>query len=297
MIGLASYSSNRLKFLLISRSIRYCATKRGSISRSIESYRDFPLQSFVDGVEVYKNVYGDPWVGNNFKFPKNDRRIPPKLRDMPIGSMIQRFRYIMKKTSVRNAINESIQGKRLYELGFILSSLEQKSLVVLNSFIIFKEIYGHLKIHRDFIIPETETIDINGQVEPNPWPRAAWGSQFGRIADTIKDLNRYPGIHGYLNVLGFSFTKVIRCWGIDNILNALKVYKSIYGDVKVKPDFIVPKDDKYPVEIHGMNLGVLMIHIRYNTSHYAYVRVAEESKVDFDYPRKKFDRVIVPLEN
>lgn len=269
-------------------TIRVYSTRK-SLGRPSINTKKFPLQLFVDGVELYKNVYGDPWVGNKFVFPANDNRIPQEYKNLPLGSLTKRFRRTMVQPKLRKIISASTEGKRLFDLGFLVSSIKQKSLVCLKSFMVFKELYGHVKVPRTFNVPISETIEIGGFVKPNPWPRAAWGYRLGRKANQIKIIKSVPSIHSKLESIGFSFKKLRKgMWGIDNYLDAIKIYKSIYGNVRVMHKFIVPKDEKYPEEIRGMKLGYLMNVIRNKKSHYAYDKIREASAVDFeDYSPKK----------
>ena len=47
------------------------------------------------------------------------------------------------------------------------------------------------------------------------------------------------------------------------IYSALKVYKEIHGDLKIKRFFVVPEnEDRYLKEAHGLKLGIRLSRIR-----------------------------------
>ena len=102
-----------------------------------------------------------------------------------------------------------------------------------------------MRIPRTFIVPNKA-----------PWPKELWGYALGKEVNTMRSIS---------SNFSYSFegarfkTKdmvVTRQQHTQLTLDAFRQYKEIYGDLKIKPNFVVQGfDDRWPPEMIGMRLG------------------------------------------
>lgn len=289
--------------------------------------KSFPMKSFVEAFKCYRAAYGDPWIKEEFIVPNNDPDWPEHLWNFEFGLNCRIFRVLIKK--LKNKYFSNTRGKygvvneffdileELESLGFPFTIDEQNNQIVLHSFIIFKEYFGHVQVSRKFIIPDNFyitkysdpsfyymkytyknrclSISDKYSIISNPWPRAAWGLRLGKIVNNIKMRGVYGDIHDYLQVLGFPFHRLTQRWKPEDIVLALTTYKSIYNHVILSDDYVIPSDDsKYAEHIRGMKLGSVVRTMVFYNSYSSHRDEFEELGIIYRVDRngKRFEQPI-----
>jgi Helicase associated domain len=186
-------------------------------------------------------------VSRSFIVPSN-KEWPEEGWGMKLGQ---------KVTSVRAGRAHSSPScvAKLGELDFIWDPSSSRSDLLLETLRAFKRHNGHLNIDKDFVVPQG--IDA--------YPRDAWGMKLGlRIMNMIYRGDFGPSVREELEKLGLrklgdKFDT--RHW--EYIYSALQVYKSLYGNLNVQYNFMVPHSAPWPESIWGLKLGYRLRNIRY----------------------------------
>ena len=126
---------------------------------------------------------------------------------------------------------------------------------ILEAIRIFFNEYGDAIIPTSFEVPDQE-----------PWPRRVQGLRLGRRLDKLLRTDAFFTKHGdkvaQLAKIGFhpSVASLADDWRI--IIDALKVYKDLYGDVNVQAKFEVPDEAPWPRYCRTVKLGVRVSAMR-----------------------------------
>lgn len=160
--------------------------------------------------------------------------------------------------------------------------------VIYAAFSVFKEIYGHLNVHKDFVVPKTEQ-----------WPTEAWGLLLGRRLYCMRMENTYPEQRDRLLALGVNFDvkpkhnkphKAAHVITFPVLYAALVAYKNIHGNVDVPCRYVIgADDDRFPEEARELPLGSRLRRIRENKTYLEYRDTLIELGVRFnteDQPKK-----------
>jgi len=143
---------------------------------------------------------------------------------------------------------------------------------------LFRKQHGHLCVKQTFKVPSNDPM----------WPIECQGYNLGRFVHKLrrnKDriLNEKEPIYHELNSINFIWN--YREYRAGLMLKALTEYKQLYGDIKVKKAFIVPKDDPaWSPELSDLKLGDFPVRLR-NLRVFDFVR-PEFERLGFDYSRQ-----------
>jgi hypothetical protein len=126
---------------------------------------------------------------------------------------------------------------------------------ILEAIRIFSSVHGDLVIPTSFEVPDQD-----------PWPRRVQGLRLGRRLDKLLRTDEFFTKHSdkvaQLAKTGFhpSVASLADDWRI--IIDALKVYKEVYGDVNVQAKFEVPNEAPWPRHCRNVKLGVRVSAMR-----------------------------------
>ena len=174
---------------------------------------------------------------------------------------------IMSQTYIREkARKENYDGEILPSL--VLDDFEQ----LLDAVVIFNKEFGDYDIPVKFEVPGT-----------NPWPSHLHGLRLGRRLEKILSSEEFFTEHPQkvkdLSKLGFSpsTNSLVDDWRV--IHDAMKIYKELYGNVRVASKYEVPDEPMWPRHCRNIKLGVRVAAIR---SAGRYVKDHPERKTDLD---------------
>ena len=172
---------------------------------------------------------------------------------------------IMAQTYTRDKTRDDYDDDRT---GVVLDDFEQ----LLDSMTIFRKVFGDYNIPVKFEVPGT-----------NPWPSHLHGLRLGRRLEKLLSsedfITGYPEKVNELSKLGFApdVESLVDDWRI--IHDAMKVYKQVYGNLRVASKYEVPDDDIWPRYCRNIKLGVRVAAIR---SAGRYVKDHPKRKQDLD---------------
>lgn len=127
---------------------------------------------------------------------------------------------------------------------------------VLDALQLYKEHYGSVDIHSNFVVPQSSS-----------WPPSLRGFRLGKsltaILSDVKTLQSFPEYEEQLRRLDFDplRRRMLENW--DFVLLALSRYKNLVGDLSVPADFSIPEGDSlWPRQVWGWRLGRQVLSIR-----------------------------------
>ncbi|KAF4144103.1 Helicase associated domain-containing protein [Phytophthora infestans] len=201
---------------------------------------------FMPALRRYRQLYGHSDIPQNFVIrEEKNNEWPKELQGYRLGSMVNR-------TRTASGYVEFVERDReeLEQLSFYLNSNDQKwQENILPAFEMYHRVYRNCNINTHFIVPEEE-----------PWPQSMWGMRLGFIARNIRNRGDFflqvARDYEKLKSIGFVWNVFAAKWQYA-VLPALHTYVRVYGDANVPGDFVVPPEDPWPEESHGLKLGEL----------------------------------------
>ena len=200
--------------------------------------------------EAYKQIYGNVHIRADFIVPFDDERWPIELRGLKLGNLAERIRINLKKVGYYNFFDV----EKLLEMGFKLYFREHKIDSILLAFKTYKDLYGHCKVNRSFVVGE----------EDEKWPDECRGMLLGETLHGIRNKKLHKPIHDELIALGVDLEDHPRFIGqaFERVFEALSTFKSVHGHLDVPRDFVVPKSEPYPPRAYGCRLGSALFSIK-----------------------------------
>lgn len=188
--------------------------------------------------------------------------------------------HVVRSTMALYAVKSQMYSKRkpIGKIGHDEYDDEECDLVlddfdeIVEAIRIFKSVTGDFDIPAKFEVPNQ-----------NPWPSNLAGLRLGKrlekILKTEDFFTKHAGKVDKLSQTGFnpSSDSLVDDWRI--IHDALKVYKTIYGNLRVASKFEVPDDEPWPRYCRTVKLGVRVAAIR---SAGRYVKDHPDRKEDLD---------------
>jgi len=121
---------------------------------------------------------------------------------------------------------------------------------------------NYKRLHGDLFVPKLYNIPY----DHHDWNSKYWGFRLGEYVQNVRrSYNKKVDKPKELEDIGF-------IWNVHyskylQIKLGLLTYESIHGDMLIPADFIVPHDDEWDKEIHGMKLGKKVHHIRFQNQY------------------------------
>ncbi|RHZ38731.1 hypothetical protein DYB26_013531 [Aphanomyces astaci] len=205
----------------------------------------------MEALGIYKAQYQDLLIPVHFVVPQEDPQWPVYLWGKKLGMVVHNLRGREAKLTP-----ERRQALNAMEFEWDANQAQwQLNLAALKT---FKQVYGHVKILREFVVPS----------EGGWWPSRFWGFRLGTYVNSLRmRVDTLPSEQRHaLDELGFVWKPMEDQWNNRNLL-ALKTFKRIYCHMKIPMKFVVPdQDPKWPPQLWNMKLGQLVanIHVRHH---------------------------------
>jgi len=135
-----------------------------------EMSADAQFEVLVQGMEIYRRVYGNTLIPKNFTAPNDD--VWGSLVGTPLGKLADSAR-----NRFRHGRMEERQIQRLRSVDFAWVFNEYKwERQIMPALRTYLEIHGDLLVPRNFQVPEND----------NQWPRPCWGRSLGKTVNNIR---------------------------------------------------------------------------------------------------------------
>ena len=215
---------------------------------------DFPL--IEEAVRCYREIFGDVSIHYKFKIPKS-QSWPKHLQNFELG---RKLKQLLESDEFITMHPDKV--KRLQALGLDSDFAGSAWNIVLSALSTYKDIHGDLMIPSRYVVPDED-----------PWPRLARGIALGVRVASIRSSGAYilnhPERKQKLDEMGFhwsasSYSKAQKETpapvkvNYDQLIGALKIYRDIYGNSDVPPEFVVPADELWADDYHNLALGALV---------------------------------------
>ncbi|ETW10092.1 hypothetical protein H310_00476 [Aphanomyces invadans] len=201
----------------------------------------------VLALKTYRALNGHVRVPGLFVVPDKSPLWAKDLWNMPLGVVVKTYR--SSWTSWPESTRAALEETGLSPTEAVWPEESQ-----LAAFKWFKQIYGHVDISGDFVVPSQDAA----------WPQALWGLPLGLLAFDLQANPRRlkPEQYSELRDLGVVFEGVDRAtW--DERVQALIIYWRIYGDFLVPSRFKVPRNDvRWPDSMWDLGLGGIVSRLR-----------------------------------
>jgi len=229
-------------FYKIGEDIESKKSKTTTYRRVNEGENDEKWLQVFDALLTYRDKFGNLLVPHRFIIPEDDMTWPPHVWGLKLGQKVRNIR------SVGVHVKDNQQRvDMLNEIGFVWDDNEFRWRQSLKALQTYKAVYGALNVPLGFSIPAEE-----------PWEPICWGVNLGERVHNIR-------AHGLHIASNYERKKVLDSigfiWSSDDykfaqVVNALKRYKELYGNVWVGQKFIVPRNSTdWPKELWGLKLG------------------------------------------
>lgn len=216
----------------------------------------------------FQQLHGNLFIKQSFAIPPGDVNWSPTDHGYKLGSLVKYIRRLgpgfvsQKSPSLFQELNT---------LGFCWNTYAYRQAIAMAAFIKYKELYGHLDLHRTFQVPKDD----------ERWPAELRGLKLGMIASHIRNYEVYNDLQKPLEELGFDFGYQKRPPNFEVIFESLLVYKEKHGHLLMPLEFYVSADDQdYPEAIRGCNLGRSVANLR----RVGYYKEQRERLVSIGFP-------------
>lgn len=246
------------------------------------------FDQILEAIVIFQEVYGDCEIDYKFIVPA-DRQWPQALYGLRLGKRLEKLQssaeFMQKHTDKVEALAQVGWDPRS-------STLRDEFTVLMDSLVIYKSIYGDLRIPSKFVVPN----------QP-PWPRLTRGQKLGVRVAAVRSAGRYvkenPARKAELDAIGFE-------WRIreqlsqtkdsderfDLVVRALEIYKQhVDESLQVPTKFVVPEDSSiWPEELHFFKLGYHCNNIRMDEKMIAGHPERKQILVDMGFPLERATR-------
>jgi hypothetical protein len=195
----------------------------------------------------YKEMYGNLDVDVKFTVPGD---VPGWLSEWPQNMHGSKLGKLV--SSIRSGKLFLGKKEELMSLGFEYDSDANDGYDILKAALqAFKDIYGDLNVPSQYVVPNKLK-----------WPRLLWGMRLGDSVDSVRGGFSFTNRKSDLIGMGFDYNSRER-YGYDVTKRALEIYKSLYGNMLVDNNFIVPSNSViWSESMWGMELGRTVFNIR-----------------------------------
>lgn len=148
-----------------------------------------------------------------------------------------------------------------------------------KALIIYKQLHGHLLVPRSFRISTTDTA----------YPKTLHGMSLGHIVNGIRRGKTFVAHRTEFENLGFMFE--VEKYEVSRIKDALRIYKSLYGNVRIPISYSIGRlEYYYPLHVRGMKIGSILARIRLQGQYEKFRDDFVALGIEFvRMPKRKFD--------
>lgn len=221
-------------------------------------------QLLIKGLEGFKQVHGHLRVPTSFAVPCEPPYDPLIWNDRlgkKVAAMRSTGRYVKADPARKAQVDEMGFEWAVRWAGRKADPDEEK----------FDNVVWALKLYKDYVGNVSTMVQHFVVPSKPPWPEALYGFTVGYYTKLIRHhqqmIKDRPDRVKILEELGFN------CGAVDTqeesndrqyalVLESLKTYKKIYGDLSLPQKFVVPSEEPWPVEAWGLRLGPRVWNIR-----------------------------------
>lgn len=218
---------------------------------------DSKFEQFLKALSIYKCLYGNTRVPRSYKIDikkYNGSVWPLELHGMALGVKVS-------NTRSGQIFYSREHLDKLNSLGFDWDARKGIISDVTCAVNTFRQLHGHVNIPSGFIVPNEE-----------PYESRVWGMRLGQRINNLKYRGDFIQHHYRLHEAGLGLDRInfdIRHW--NYILEALKVYKSLYNDLRIPFEWSVPYNNpNWPMRLWGLKLGYRANNIKYRGDYIKY---------------------------
>eukprot|EP00471_Norrisiella_sphaerica_P009275 CAMPEP_0184498456 /NCGR_PEP_ID=MMETSP0113_2-20130426/39038_1 /TAXON_ID=91329 /ORGANISM="Norrisiella sphaerica, Strain BC52" /LENGTH=418 /DNA_ID=CAMNT_0026885969 /DNA_START=320 /DNA_END=1576 /DNA_ORIENTATION=+ len=189
----------------------------------------------------YRELHGNLLVPHRYIVPESGIW-PSHLHGFKLGQKVRNIRAVGLHVK-----NHPDRIEMLNEIGFIWDDNDFRFKQTLKSLRTYKKLHGTLAIPVDYVVPSED-----------PWDPVCWGIPLGDRVHNIRahdlHIKNNPKRRRMLEDLGFIWDDEAYRW--RQLIDALSLYRTIYGNVDIRQDYVVGSDDdRWPQHLHGYKLG------------------------------------------
>eukprot|EP00468_Gymnochlora_sp_CCMP2014_P000746 CAMPEP_0167740654 /NCGR_PEP_ID=MMETSP0110_2-20121227/406_1 /TAXON_ID=629695 /ORGANISM="Gymnochlora sp., Strain CCMP2014" /LENGTH=482 /DNA_ID=CAMNT_0007624589 /DNA_START=142 /DNA_END=1590 /DNA_ORIENTATION=- len=232
-------------------------------------------------LETYRELSGNVEVPYSFVVPSEDPW-PLETQGLPLGVRVQAIRSLKQHIKGRGGVDRM---KVLNELGFVWEVSEQRWEEVLDCLRQFKDLYGHLMVPQDFVVPPL-----------SPWEETFWGLKLGHRVNSIRCgayVEERADRRKQLDEIGFEWDTRDIQWRLT--LTCLELFLNLHPPkreeigLKIPRNFVVPNSEPWPELAWGLPLGqrVSKIRLRGDFVREEPERIKELERLNFNWGRGK----------
>ena len=166
----------------------------------------------------------------------------------------------------------------LNTLNFAWSRKQEQGKLLVLAMKYYKQLNGHLSVPPDFIIGENDTA----------YPMQVRGMKLGYKVKKVRR-GSYPEFYEEISALGFIYDDAKE--RVRLVLIALSSYKAKYGNLFIPRAYVIREgDSNYPLEVQGMQLGIIVSNVRKGCFKQFY---EEFARIGFIFDMREFARLAI----
>ena len=202
-----------------------------SLSHHITATTSLSYNSTIAALQQFHSEHGHLAIPHSYIVPETSA-YPSEFHNKKLASIV----YNMKWWSY----HVSKKPERVYELnqlGFVWERLQTNWNLVLEALVVYKSIYGHVRVPSLFVVPipptnEEKEEGVEYQITSHVWPKSTWGIPLGNCVHRIR--TRGDFLRGedtvfsrrrQLDALGFVWD--VGELAFEKFYHALKLYKDL----------------------------------------------------------------------
>ncbi|KDO17708.1 hypothetical protein SPRG_21756, partial [Saprolegnia parasitica CBS 223.65] len=216
----------------------------------------FPLNRQLEALAVYRKIYGDLGVGDDYVVPSTSRDWPADMLGVDLGNRARQLRQAKVKF-------EAEIEKKLNDMGFLwnrsrhyarFSKLELPAgwIVVgrpwhniLDGLATYHRLVGHCRVPGSFVVPSDD----------NTWPVLSWGLVLAECVKLLEVHMYQLTPQEYSKARSLGLLEHLPMW--FEVVELFDLYDDLHGNVDIPIDFDVPPLQPWPSQWHGLRLGEL----------------------------------------
>ena len=197
------------------------------------------VEELIQGLKIYQQIHGHMLVPASFK-PETDVNWPQEFKDLPLGKLVERARYLNKTDQLDSEVKEYLTSEGMI---WVAKKFKYKILPAIQRYF---ELYLNFDIPHKFRVPSTAE-----------WPRACWDEPLGLQVLKIRhgQMNLEPEDREMLLDMGFTFEKRMSKRWRERVFPAMVKYVELHGTADVPMEYRIPNTSEWDPSLHGFWLG------------------------------------------